>query len=197
VTLQFSDSLRYGDAEYSITAVDGTGIFDPDAHGLRTGMLSTACWRGYICTYEITGGQLLLRELELGRAEPADEPLLFGVAPIRSGGHTGPPVHDDALFYTGLATPIEFTGRLLVGRDEIELGYLNMGFWPAWLFGVVLDLAFDRGRLVAVQDRSGAMAEIRDRLGRDGLGRQDGQTIEEWVSATFSLSYEYSWPSAG
>jgi len=187
MTLQFSDVVRHDGEAYSITAVDGGGLFDPDA----------ACWRGYICTYEITGGQLLLRELEIGRADPSGEPLLFGVAPMRSRRQAGPAVHDDALFYTGLATPIEFTGRLLVGREVVDLGYLNMGFWPAWLFEVVRELVFDRGRLLAAHDRSGPMAAIRDRLGRAGLGRQDGQTIEEWVSATFSLSYDYSWPSTG
>jgi hypothetical protein len=99
--------------------------------------------------------------------------------------------------YTGLATPIEFTGRLLVGRDDVNLGYLNMGFSPAWLYEVVYDLAFDQGRLVAAHDLSAEMVEVRDRLGTDGLRRRDGQTTEQWISATFSLSYEYSWPYVG
>jgi hypothetical protein len=195
MTLQIPDILRFRDQEYAVTAVDGSGLFDPQARGLQTGMLSTGCWRGYICTYEITASRLLLREVELGRSNANDEPLLFGVAPTEAGGR--PAIHRHALVYTGLATPIEFTGRLLVGRDRIHLGYLNMGFPPAWLCEVVYDLVFDQGRLVAVHNRSAAMAEIRDRLGTDGLRRRDGQTMEDWISAAFSLSYEYSWPSVG
>jgi hypothetical protein len=69
MTLQIPDILRLRDQEYAVTAVDGSGLFDPQACGLQAGrLLSTGCWRGYICTYEITA-QLLLREVERSRGQ--------------------------------------------------------------------------------------------------------------------------------
>ena len=159
MTRQFPDVVRYNGRDYDITAVDGVGLFDPLVHGLAPRMLGTACWRGFVCTYAVEGDQLHLADLAIG-LDGTVAPDLFGVAG-RAG--TEDDHHSSATHYLGMAAPIEFTGRTLIGADEEDF-YLHMGFWPAHLFRTVLELVFEGGRLLSVHDRSAAMAEVRQRL---------------------------------
>lgn len=87
-----------------------------------------------------------------------------------------------------------FTGRLLLGAGYVYVGYLNMGFAPAWLFKRVHEVSFEAGRLTGAHDRSAALAEVRRRLGESGLRPADGQPTRDWIERTFSLTFDYSWP---
>ncbi|MFL6078083.1 MAG: hypothetical protein ACJ73S_32365 [Mycobacteriales bacterium] len=194
MTAQFPDTVRYGGDEYVLTAVDGGPPFDPAAHGLAVAPGSTACWRGHVCTYRLDGDRLLLDRLRVGAlAEGASEPppRLFGVGPRRPGRGTYPPA---VYVYARLAAPLDFTGRLLVAADPADAGYVNMGFPPAWLFARVHELRFSGGRLAEAYDRSAALAAVRERLGAGGRGPREGEDSREWISRTFSLSFDYSWP---
>ena len=191
MTGQIPDEVRYWKRRFAIAAVDGTGLFDPAVHGVRPSTLSTGCWRGYICSYTVMQSRLLLRGLELGRPEDGQAPELFGVEPTVAGDTAW---HPGALLYEGLAVPVEFTGRLLLGAGPVHIGYLNMGFRPAWLFERVHELALDHGRITATHDRSAEAAARRTRLGEAALRPADGADRKAWISRTFSLSYAYSWP---
>ena len=68
------------------------------------------------------------------------------------------------------------------------MGYLNMGFQPAWLYRTVYEVAFDAGRLTAAHDRSTALAEVRLHLGADGLRPRSGGT-DEGVDRPNVLTY--------
>lgn len=50
VTSQFQDEIEFRSATFAITAIDGEGLFNPADHDLQVEALSSACWRGYICT---------------------------------------------------------------------------------------------------------------------------------------------------
>jgi hypothetical protein len=180
---------------YVITAVDGMGLFNPTDQGITPGPLSTACWRGYICTYLIRRNRLILEAVEIGRPEDqAPPPELFRVKPSTAGADA---LHSGALRFRDLAAPVAFSGRLLLGADPADLGYLNMGFRPAWLYERVQEVAFDAGVLTAAHDRSVALAEVRHRLGADGLGPAAGEATGDWITRALSLSFSYSWPSLG
>jgi hypothetical protein len=192
MTRQFPDEVRYQDRQYAITAVDGTGLFDPGTHGIQPGPLSTACYRGFVSSYLIEDDRLVLDALELGRDE--DPPVLhelFGVTP-RLADETA--IHRTAICYERLAAPVEFTGRLLLGAEYLHLGYLNMGFLPAWLYEWVQELTFDGGQLTAAYDRSAEVSAVRRRIGEEGLRPPEGMPVREWIEQTFSLTFDYSWP---
>ena len=55
MTAQISDSVRFEGRTYSLVGVNGSGLFDPEALGLRAVASSTACWRGFYCTYTVRG----------------------------------------------------------------------------------------------------------------------------------------------
>src|SRR5262249_23756305 len=94
MTAQISDVVVYRGRPHGIAGVNGSGLFDPREHGIRPTMISTACWRGYHCTYEVAEGCLLLTTVNLGLG-PEDQaprgrgggPQLFRRGPNR---HTPP-----------------------------------------------------------------------------------------------------------
>jgi hypothetical protein len=191
MTAQVADEIRYRGRRYAITAVDGHGLFDANEHGLEPAMLSTACWRGVWCRYNVSHGRLILSAVQLGRST-APARRLFGVKPQVSPGRD---MHPGAWQYRRLDAPISFTGRLLIGAGYTSIGRLNMGFAPAWVFERVHELHFVKGRLTSTHNRSTQLAMVRHRLGADGVRPGPDEDRGTWVKRTFSLDFAYSWPS--
>jgi hypothetical protein len=176
MTAQISDDVVYQDTRYDLAGIGGWGLFDPGEHGLHVGMISTACWRGFICEYAVEEGHLFLTSLQIGAAEPPDE--LFG-ARVRMG--------DRAPTYSPIRVPQTFTGGLLLGLGFIHELYVHMGYHPAWKYQTVLELTFDEGRLEIAKDRSELMAQRRAAQG--SLSPTDPRDIDAWVEMTFDHSY--------
>jgi hypothetical protein len=149
MTAQIPDSVMTPEGRYALVGIGGSGLFDPSEHGLRLGMISTACWRGYLCEYTVEDDELFLTALELSAADPPEE--LFG-AEVRLG---------ETAAYWPIRVRQPFTGGLLLGAGFIDALYVHMGHQPAWKYTTVLELTFDDGRLVVVHDRSELMAQRR------------------------------------
>ncbi|HWS35540.1 MAG TPA: hypothetical protein VN408_22720 [Actinoplanes sp.] len=189
MTAQMPDLFHHLGRDFAVSAIDGTGLFDPADHGYQPAMSNSGCWRGYHCEYTLTDGRLTLTTLQL--AGPADgtarPPVLSGIRPTRATfllNHR----------YQGLTIPVPFTGRLLLAADSQHAGYLNMGFAPAWIHATVHELTFSEGHLTATRDRSTEAAATRDRLGPDGLRPSPSEPTEDWITRTFSRSFTYSLP---
>ncbi len=191
MTGQFADEVCHDGVWHSITAVDGTGLFDATTHGFPPTAISTACYRGVLCRYRIKGQRLVLHAAEIGAAAGTTPLPLFGVEPGRSAY---PEVFRGRLSYVDLDAPVSFTGRLLVGADVVSIGRLHMGFRPAYGFARVWELTFDGGGLTAAADRSADLAEVRRRLADTQPGPAPGESTSDWIDRTFSLSFAYSWP---
>jgi hypothetical protein len=188
VTAQVPDVVMLGDRAFSVTAVDGGPLFEPEDQNLQPQPTGTACYRGHVATYAVVGEGLILVALEVGSAQRP--PTLDGVEPT----------FDSFGFvwrYAAVALPIDFTGRLLVGDGDVPGSpYLNMGFWPAWMYADVYELGFVRGALTERRDRSAELALVRERDALAASRPAPGETTSDWISRTFSLTFDYSWPSA-
>lgn len=191
MSAQRPDMLTYRRRQYAVTAVEGDGLFDPASHGLDPKPTSTGCYRGTICHYVVRRKHLVLDRLDLG--SDGRPPELAGVEPE----------YDDYEWtYPRVGLAIAFTGRMLVGRGDVDgTPYLNMGFWPAWMYAEVYELAFAEGVLTSASDVSAAIATVRDGLGDgpgDGLRAAarpaPGEPTPDWINRTFSLTFDYSWP---
>lgn len=184
MTAQISDLVLHADSEWCLAGVNGEGLFDPHPLGLRVRPASTACWRGYVCTYVIRDDALLLDALDV--ALEGEPPLLFGrvhPAPQDSWGFTA--------CYKAVLEPIPFTGGLLLARGFLRELYVHMGFHPAWKYEHVLEIDFDGGQVTQVSDCSEAMAQVRARLaGTDqpttGASKDE---IADWIERAFSRKY--------
>ncbi|WP_430787515.1 hypothetical protein [Actinoplanes sp. G11-F43] len=191
MTSQVPDTISFSDTEFAITAVDGSGLFDPRAHGYHPAGFGSACWRGSICAYALRDGRLVLDSVLLGPPEDGrTPPVLFGVRPRHTRHWAG-----SGNGYAGLRAPVPFTGRLLGGAGPVSLGYLNMGFRPAWLFDRVIEFGLEAGRLITSRDRCAEAAALRSRLGTAGLGPAGAEDAGGWVDRTFSLDFGYSLPT--
>jgi hypothetical protein len=137
MTAQITDRVVYRGKPHSIAGINGSGLFDPSEHGLRPVMISTACWRGFHCTYEVAEGSLLLTQVNIGLreedralAERGEGPKLFGRVPrcytihghstnVRTG-EVKTSWESSDFRYDGLRQVVPFTGGLLLGDDFIR-----------------------------------------------------------------------------
>jgi hypothetical protein len=201
MTAQISDTFRYRGKPRSLAGINGTGLFDPAQQGVQAVGWSTACYRGFYCTYEVADGSLFLVQVNLGlsaedraTATHGGEPKLFGKVPRRYpvGGKVKTSRESSEFIVDGLREVVPFTGGLLLGDHFIQEMYVHMGFHPAYKFREVHELVFDSGRLVEEHDRSAQMAEFRENLSSKSLEPGSGATrdeIEQWVERCFSLEY--------
>ncbi|MEV1061589.1 hypothetical protein [Streptomyces sp. NPDC050263] len=186
MTAQAADEVFFEGRRFAVTAVDGEGLFDPAGHGLEPGPMNTGCYRGHICRYTVAEQRLVLRDLILG--SEGEPPRSDGVRPRRDRSYGG-------WRYRGLDIPVAFTGRLLVGSGHAaDSPYLNMGFWPAWMYRDVRELTLRAGVLLAAADCSAELAAVRTNLAADAARPAPGEPTRDWISRTFSLTYDYSWP---
>ena len=195
MTAQISDTFRYRKKARSLAGLNGSGLFDPAQYGITPVMISTACWRGFNCTYEVQDGGLFLTQVHLGLSEEdqakaarGDGPKLFGKIPKQHMVRRRP----RDFMVDDIREPVPFTGGLLLGDDFIMDLYVHMGFHPAYKFRVVHELLFDSGRLTEENDRSARMAEYREIIASkpQELGNEASRAeIEQWVEQCFNFDY--------
>ncbi|AFY56470.1 hypothetical protein Riv7116_4030 [Rivularia sp. PCC 7116] len=175
MTGQINDSLIYQGRDFSIVAVDGRELFNPQQYGITPGVGTTACGRGYYCSYEITDNSLQLKQLIVSiYSEPLDRirikhgkkemQNLFGIVPSTKPNSISQIVSSHCATYNEVYAPIKFTGNLLIARDFIRSLYVHMGFQAAYKYKEVYELVFDKGFLNQSINRSEEMAIIRDKI---------------------------------
>ena len=193
MTAQAHDSLHYLGERYSLVAFSDGEPFSPTDAGYRPVMASTACYRGYLCDYEVKDGLLQLREMWVNH-QPEEAPVsqrkqppdLNGVAAVRDKKSLVGDWH-----FREVGLPVAYTGGLVIGRGFIRTLYLHMGFHPAWKYEYVYELIFDQGRLTEALDLSPAMAGIRKKV-RDDLEpgtKAWAEQIDDWLADCFSRDY--------
>jgi hypothetical protein len=211
MTAQISDVVVYLGKPHSVAGINGAGLFNPADHGISPVMISTACWRGFHCTYEVADGSLLLTRVNIGlagedraAAERREGPKLFGKVPRRytirgrmtnvRTGEVRTRWESSDFLCEGLREVVPFSGGLLLGADFISELYVHMGFHPAWKYREVHELIFDAGRVVKEADRSAEMAEFREMVGGRRLGPsdpEDREGVERWIRQCFSRDYKW------
>lgn len=184
MTAQINDLVTHAGADWSLAGENGGDLFDPSIHGLRVRMASTACWRGFVCRYELRDGALYLDRLSV--ALEGDAPALLGKAPQKPRIPFG-----FTATYEDIGRRVPFTGGLLLARDLLRELYVHMGFHPAWKYAHVLEVELEAGSVSRVTDCSKPMADIRRRFAgtdRPGFGSSH-EEIEAWVERAFSRKY--------
>jgi hypothetical protein len=192
VTAQVPDQVRWRDRSWTLAGIDGAGLFDPLAVGLRPVMLHTACWRGFICSYAVVGDRLRLEALEVGLDRETAALASEGRAPEIHGRQPTQQTGGVAWRYEDLALAVPFTGRLLLADGFIRELYVHMGFQPAWKYETVHELEFDDGRLLLATDRSAEMAATRAEAtaqGRPTAGGSGPGSIIDWIKESFDRRY--------
>jgi len=166
LTAQISDRITVDGRVYALAAAKGTGLFDPTDVGLHPFPSCTACWRGFVCDYEVREGSLMLDTLHVALRNPEGPAAPLAAAPVINGVAPTAPDERWAGFntvYEDLRLTVLFSGEMLIGDRFIRELYVHMGFHPAWKYRDVLRLTFERGCLSERRDVSDEMAEMRSR----------------------------------
>ena len=185
MTAQISDFIVWNRDEWSICALENEWPFDPkEAFGIEPQMLSTACWRGYHCKYEITESQIFLSELCIGIK--GQVPKIEGVEG-RKDKYRG-------VVYKGLHFPVEYSGGVILGKGFMNEFYVHMGFHRPHCYEKVFELFVENGKLLGSEDCTSKMEKIRDivRAYKEENSSNTKPTKEEissFVEEAFSLDY--------
>ncbi|HEX7167479.1 MAG TPA: hypothetical protein VF230_10910 [Acidimicrobiales bacterium] len=193
MTAQVPDGFVLDGEELSLVGVNGSPLFHPFDHGMLPTAVHTACWRGFIATYGVRDGRLVVTKVVTrlmdgvnGEHTVESAPALFGVRPVVDEKLA-------ALRYDDLDGPVPFTGGLLLGAGFIGGLYVHMGFHPAWKYERVLEVLAESGNVTAVHDRSDAMAVVRDEILAGKRPEPDGRAeASARLERMFSLDYDRS-----
>lgn len=206
MTYQKRDRVIFEDDSWVLEAWDSLGhsidsVFCPSDFGLRIkGVTSTACYRGYCCTYQIHNDFLQLSELEINLGTTT-APLLNGRQPIRKSpedfyvcGNTN---------YSDVQLPIPFTGGLILCRQPISKLPTHIGPELIWRYESIRELILENGHLVETYDHSAALTQIREEIRQnngeivvsEAINHQDDAvlaqflTLEAKINDCFKLDY--------
>ena len=170
MTAQMSDTVIYVDKPFSLVGCQGSELFDPNQHGLKTRMISTGCWLGYYCTYLVTNGQLYLSAVYAGleskdaeAVQRGEGPRLFGILPVYN--------EEAACHVFQVQEKYAFSGEMILGADLDYGSYTaaGMGMGPSvWNYKEVHKLEFKEGVLVLSQDISEMQAQVRAQMKAGG-----------------------------
>jgi hypothetical protein len=97
MTTQTPDIMRHRGEDYNVVGIKSDcrdRLPTPDDFGMRAGVWTTGCWRGFVRTFSVVDNRLLLTALRIGCLAEGEEwkaingvrPELFG---IRDGEYHG------------------------------------------------------------------------------------------------------------
>ncbi|MCY1023223.1 hypothetical protein [Pyxidicoccus sp. MSG2] len=173
--VHWSGALHYRERFFFIDAVRGSGLFQPEPHGLHPQVVSIPDVGRYQCTYGVSDGALYLEQFRLRlpyverlRIRTGRGPRLFGrEASVDLDEKERLPV-----LFQDLHAPIPFTGGMLLGD-----GYIHALDLPepmrevrrhtahtAICWNEVHELRFQEGCLTEAHDVSEATARLREEL---------------------------------
>ena len=145
MTVQMADLFIWENETWDfIGAENMCSLFHPERFGLSPKAPHTACWRGFVVTFRVTGGRLYLDELEVYCGDGVYPPI-NGVEAEKGGLDR---------IYRHIGLPLDYTGTIVVGRDR-DL-YASMGgFIDRSLYAVTRELRMEDGVLKESRDTSG------------------------------------------
>lgn len=187
MTAQVGDRFIYGGDDYSIVAISSPIQFAPSDYGIKPVPRCTACWNGYWCEYQISEEAIVLKNLYIN-SEDGCYPEINGVSPENRGKKSF--LYMGHHLYKDLNIFIEYTGRILVGKDFMREYYIHMGYQRAWAYKVLKELVFDKGKLVRSVDHSEMAGKLREELKEIEKNPEGKQNISLFVQRSFSLKME-------
>ncbi len=188
MTAQVGDRFFLEGDGYSIVALSNPIQFQPEEYGMIPEACCTACWNGYWCDYHISEEGIRLQNLYI---HTKDEiyPKINGIGPEEKSKKYH--LYMGHCLYRNLDLPMEYTGKILVGKDFIRTYYMHMGYQRAWAYEVLKELVFENGKLVQTVDHSHMAKQLREEIESrtvENGGKDDD--IRQFVKKSFSLKLE-------
>lgn len=161
MTAQVGDKIRNLDSRFNVWALSIPIDFSPEVFGITPGVLTTACWRGFWCEYQIKEGSFYLKTLYVN-SKDGNYPLINNVSPLiepypgaKMLNYMGHHIYKDINF------PIEYTGKI-IAVDGFIMEYIGAERMRS--FERVIEWTFESGQLKSTLDLSDIVAEFRAEL---------------------------------
>lgn len=161
MTAQIGDKIRNSYNKFDILALSTPIDFSPEEFGIIPGVLSTACWRGFWCEYDIGDSQFLLKTLYIN-SKDENYPPINGVYPKLE-----PYPGAQMLYYMGhhiykdINIPIKYTGKIIAVNNFIQ-DYIGVDRIRS--FKEVVEWTFVEGCLESTIDLSSVIEAFRTEL---------------------------------
>ena len=153
MTTQAPDIVIYDNLEYVLAGLKGKGLLTPVELGINPFMMSTACYRGYICQYEFIDDKLYLTGMRVRTADN-QYPVVGDVSATL--------LFDVIGQYQNLKIFCRFSGGLILVRDVLLCVH---GVIPTpSSYCTVIEIILEDGKIEQVIDHSEKMDYIRRRI---------------------------------
>ena len=185
MTAQTGDKFVFRGEDYSIVAISSPINFYPQNYGIKPRAFCTGCWKGYWCEYYISDKDIKLENLYIN-SQNGNYPEIRGIKPEKDG-------EKDFLYmgyhlYKNLGMPVDYTGKIIVGKGFINKYYIHMGYQRAWAYEVLKELIFANGIFVESIDHSEMARKLRSELDEKAEENEKERCdIPLFVSKSFSL----------
>ncbi|MBE6679053.1 MAG: hypothetical protein E7598_00865 [Ruminococcaceae bacterium] len=190
MTAQIGDRFKFDKSEFTMVAISEPLSFDPSKYGITPESVSTACWRGFWCVYNITDKGIFLEDLYINSKDDY-YPEIEGVKPFFEEDRNKRFAYMGHHLYKGLNIKLDYTGKILVGDGFIHEYYIHMGYQRAWAYKKLVELVFADGNLIEKNDHSKVAADIRKKIRNDkDFDQKLHMDIPKFVEDSFSLDYK-------
>ncbi|MFN6572139.1 hypothetical protein [Dendronalium sp. ChiSLP03b] len=199
MTAQISDRVFYQEQEFSITAINGTGLYNPQQDGISPTSFSTACYRGYVCIYRVSEENLYLKQLNIGLKLKDRLAVKYGRGQRLFDINPKYPNYDSYFVYEEINKIIDLSGGLLLGKHFIKEMYIHLGYHPAYKFREVHELIFREGKVVKSTDISHKIDEFCSAIATHQsesfiekliTEKNYRDEFQKWTQKTLTLDYQ-------
>jgi hypothetical protein len=182
MTAQIPDQFTYKNEEYSIVGINGPSLFNPEDYDLNPIMAHTACYRGYVASFNCRNNELVIESLLLNQQDKP--PKINGIKPKKTS------TSGLKYQYSDLNQKLNFTGKILIAKDFINEMYVHMGYQRPIAFETVIELQIDKGNITNVADFSPIIAKLREENPNKDASPDYDESTMEWIERLFSLNYD-------
>ncbi|GBU29038.1 hypothetical protein R84B8_02600 [Treponema sp. R8-4-B8] len=164
--------------------------------GIKPIASSTACWRGFVATYAINRGNLVLKKLYTNNGKGNDIPLINNKSPERATQKVLADCYKNTLVdftYKNVNLFIPYTGSILITRNFIRERYVHMGFQSPFSYEIVIQLTFKDGKFISSKDLSDIAKSVREKkIKLPERNDDEDYTISmmNWVNDCFDISFD-------
>lgn len=206
MTAQTHETISYNGELYAINLINGAKLFslkDFEFTGFSHLDFSTACYRGYVCSYSVNDSQVLCLDSILvhGHLENG------GIAriSIRNGAELAAQVDHLSVLtkFSNLSEKMKFTGSMIIGKGIVDYNKRSI-FNNFWNCHKIYELVFKNGDLCFANELSSQALTLRYEINQldcnlkndfsedefEDYSRKSECIVEEWCIMHFFQSYQ-------
>jgi hypothetical protein len=191
---QVNDKFEYENDVYSISAIEfPNNFFTIESFRLKPIWENTACWRGYVATFTIKNNKLILNKLSTNNGNRKNDKVisLNGKFPSVIKPRNLVDGYKDFRKYEYINVDyiLKYTGSIIITNKFIWDQYIHTGFQSPGGYNNVIQITFDNGEFVEVNDLLKIATSICDNKIKLALNNTKRKNLMQWIDDYFYISF--------